>query len=238
MAMRDVSRAHEARGPRPALHRALLGAAALGLLAVGLFPGPAAEASPAPSVTTTLTGTANVRYSPSVADGSNIVGQIPAASLVVAYCQTVSWDKYPVMVPGFDTSWLFDWVTYQLPEGGDASGYISDLFSSATPYQTRDSRLADCRNLGGIDIEAYCQSDSGKWHAVLLNQNDPYSWGCRVRILGVWFQRSLSYWNMSLTNACNMQYRNPGESYYVSYYRAVLTQPGNPYGWRCAVEYA
>jgi hypothetical protein len=212
----------------------LLAATTLGLLAVGLFPG-VAEASSATSLATRVTATANVRSSPSVASSSNIVGRISAGSVVVAHCQTVSWDGYPVTVAGYGTSWLFDWVTYRVPEGWYASGYISDLFSSATPYQIRDSRLADCHNLGDIDIEAYCQSVSGKWHAVLLNRNDPYSWGCGP---GVWFQRSLDYWNMSLTNACNQQYRDPGESDYITYYRAVLTQAGNPYSWRCAVEYA
>src|SRR4029450_11043262 len=139
---RDHDRARF-RPRRPWRTRAALalGAAALALLGVGAVSSPAiASTTSTPSLATRLTATANVRQAPSV-ELNYIIDQIPVGRVVTARCQTSSWDNHPLCVPGYGTSWVFDWIAYTDGTGHVRSGFISDLFSSATPYQVRDRRL-------------------------------------------------------------------------------------------------
>lgn len=84
----------------------------------------------------------------------------------------------------------------------------------AAPQQANNATVAD---LGGININLYCQSQySGS--SVLLDQNNPYSWRCK--------KPDATLVSLDLNKVCVWQYVSS-----IAY--AKLYSPSGPYNWHC-----
>lgn len=76
---------------------------------------------------------------------------------------------------------------------------------------------AEARELGGINLNQYCQNLYGRGARAVNPQNNAWGWRCRVG------QDDVS---ISMDNACRIQYNNQR-----AYSRA--TNPSDPYSWKC-----
>lgn len=73
------------------------------------------------------------------------------------------------------------------------------------------------RNLGGVNIDAYCKNRFGSGARAVLVENTAWGWRCRIR------QDLVS---LSIDNACRFQYQNQ-RAY------AQTRNSRDPYSWVC-----
>jgi hypothetical protein len=157
------------------------------------------------------------------------LGVVSGGAPIVIYCQTPTTDAYPTSVAGHGTSWLWDLVSANVG-GVYTRGYMTDLAADNTPYQTRDPNLPDCANLGGLELDSYCQSIAGLTHAALDSSRGAYGWKC-VNSYG-WMLTWLD--DVQMTRACTSQYGGPGDGGWLRF--IAYHASASPYSWRCAVK--